>query len=80
MAMNGGGSTGFCSYSMTTVNRWNIQTWCAIALTSINMLLNTAISRFIRRMLATKRYIAMASGVIQRPGRQASSTIDSETS
>lgn len=25
--MNGGGNTGFCWYSITTVNRWNIQTY-----------------------------------------------------
>ena len=67
MQINGGGTTGFCWYSMTTVNLWNIQTWCEMEFVSLNILLNTAMRRFMSKMLAINKYIDIAIGVIQWP-------------
>lgn len=51
--MSGGGSAGFCSYSMTTPNRLNFQISCENVCAYMKMALNTAISRFSSRILAT---------------------------
>lgn len=40
-------------------------TWCETALTSINMLLKTAISKFISKMLAINKYMDIVIGVTQ---------------
>lgn len=43
----------------------DVFTWCETALTSMNMLLKTAISRFINKMLAINRYMDIVIGVTQ---------------